>query len=166
MGRSRTKGLVITAVGLLLLGVIGFAVTYGARLIVIGAAYKAKMLCSEVFVAGRDPDAVLADLVVDDLAMLRVIGTSIDSIEKTATTSLYGFAERKARYRGDVGCALAFDEVAPVSREVSAREGQPGTKYPPIIELQTAAHVQQMFERNVASRVARCAPSLNEKRGV
>ena len=73
MKRSAKKRLVMVAVGLFLLGAITFAVTYAARLIAIGAAYKAKMLCSEIFVAGRARDAVLADLVVDDLAMLRVI---------------------------------------------------------------------------------------------
>ena len=44
---------------------VGVAVSYGVRLAEIGAAYKAKMLCSDVFVAGREIDAVLADLVVD-----------------------------------------------------------------------------------------------------
>jgi len=64
--------------------------SYGVRVAALGTAYKAKMLCSEVFVAGRDTDAVLADLVVDDLAALRSIDVSIDTRSKMTTARTSG----------------------------------------------------------------------------
>lgn len=122
MGRSRARKWLLTATGLILLVAVGAALDYGARLTAIGTAYKAKMLCSEVFVARRDADAVLADLVVDDLAALRFIDVSIDTVSKMTTASLYGLVESKVRYRDGVGCALAIDAGIPVSSEISARK--------------------------------------------
>lgn len=86
----------------------------------------AKMLCSEVFVAGRGTDAVLADLVVDDLAALRFIDVSIDPVLKMTTASLYGLMESKARYRDAFGCASATGSENPASWELSARKGPAG----------------------------------------
>ena len=129
MGRSRTKGLVITATALVLLVGIGVALSYGARLLYIGTAYKAKMLCSEVFVAGRNVDAVLAELVLDDLASLRFINSSIDKKERTATASFFGFFENKVRYRNTLGCALTTDMLTPASWEINAQEGQSNSNY-------------------------------------
>lgn len=128
--------MVLTATGFLLLGIITGALSYSAQLIPIGTAFTAKMLCSEVFVAGRAPRAVLADLAVDDLAALRVISTSINYAEQTATASLYGFMERTARFRGDVGCALSFEEVETASSEVDEWEGQRRTDYSRFTEHQ------------------------------
>jgi CubicO group peptidase (beta-lactamase class C family) len=97
--------------------------TYGVRVAALGTAYKAKMLCSEVFVAGRDTDAVLADLVVDDLAALRSIDVSIDTRSKMTTASLYGLAESKVRYRHGFGCALANASEIAAAWEIHARKG-------------------------------------------
>lgn len=113
----------IAFTGLILLATIGAAWSYGTRLIAMGTAYTAKMVCSEVFAAGREPDAVLADLVVDDLAALRFIDVSIDTVAKTATASFYGLATSTVRYRDAVGCALATDAVTPTSWAISARQG-------------------------------------------
>jgi len=87
------------------------AMSYGAQLIALGIAYKAKMLCSEVFVAGRNIDSVLADLVVEDLKILRFIDTSVDRVERTTTASLFGFGVSKFRYRDVFGCALVSDTM-------------------------------------------------------
>lgn len=122
MGRSRARKLLFAATGLVILVAVGAVVSYSSQLIAMGAAYKAKMLCSEVFVAGRDFDAVLADLVVDDLAALRFIDVSIDNASKMTTASLYGLEESKVRYRDAVGCALATESEAPASWEISVRK--------------------------------------------
>lgn len=142
MRRTRTKGLVITATVLVLLVVVGVGLSYGARLIAIGTAYKAKMLCSEVFVAGRDMDAVLAELVVDDLAALRFIDSSIDRVERTATASLFGFFETKVRYCDTFGCALALDTLAPASWEISARARQASANYSQLKDRQAIETIQ------------------------
>jgi len=81
---------------------------YGSRLIGIGAAYKAKMLCSEVFVANRPPQDVLAELGIDDLKALNILKTSIVEDQKLTSASFLGLLTRTARYRDESGCALLF----------------------------------------------------------
>lgn len=67
------------------------------------------MLCSEVFVAGRDVREVAADLEIDDLEVLRFIKGSLDREAKTSTASFLGLVKRTAQYRDDRGCSLVFN---------------------------------------------------------
>jgi len=90
------------AIGVLLLA----AGVYVVRVASILAAYKAKMLCSEVLLAHRDPRAVLTELEVDDLAPLRYINASIDSSARRATASVAGLVRHHAVYRDRRGCVL------------------------------------------------------------
>src|SRR5689334_3870681 len=48
------------------------------ELLLVGTAYKAKVLCSAVFVSGRDLAAAETVLQVDDLAKLHFISASAD----------------------------------------------------------------------------------------
>ena len=57
----------------------GFYGYYLWQLTLIGTAYKAKVLCSSVFISNRDPMSILTnDLLVDDLSILKHFDTSID----------------------------------------------------------------------------------------
>jgi CubicO group peptidase (beta-lactamase class C family) len=107
------RRLVIGFAGLAVIVILGVALDRAIRLASIGAAYKAKMLCSGVFVSGRDPQALLADLEVDDLAMLRYVSASIDRASGSVTATLLGIVTRRAVYRDGLGCALAFDRRTP-----------------------------------------------------
>ena len=104
MTRIRTRRVAWLAVGVLLLA----AGVYVVRVASILAAYKAKMLCSEVLLAHRDPRAVLAELEVDDLAALRYISASVDPSAHTAMASLAGLVRHEAVYRDQRGCVLPF----------------------------------------------------------
>lgn len=84
-----------------------------ARILAIGVAYKAKMLCDGLFVSKRDATAVLADLEVDDLAILRHISVSTDTGARSVTASALGVVRRRAVYRDGLGCALALDGLTP-----------------------------------------------------
>lgn len=126
------KRRIVGVAGLVLLVALAAALRHGSQLVGIGTAYKAKMLCSEVFVAGRRQHEVLADLEIDDLYALRIIKASIDERAHAASASFLGMAGRTARYRGDTGCTLvsgpdsvtASDEAAPaISRHSSAGGG-------------------------------------------
>jgi CubicO group peptidase (beta-lactamase class C family) len=127
--RMIKKRLLMTVCTLILLGIIIAAISYTAQLIRIGTAYKAKMLCSEVFVAGRDPDAVMVDLAIDDLAPLQIIGASIDNMKKTVNASFHGFAESEVRYLGDIGCALSSSEAGATSLGVATPNNLNGSKH-------------------------------------
>jgi CubicO group peptidase (beta-lactamase class C family) len=94
--------------------VIALAVGFGRPMLEIGTAYKAKMLCSEVFVAGRAPADVVAELESQDLTALRFLSASIDRRTRTATVRApLGIMTREARFGDSGGCVLAFDRQPP-----------------------------------------------------
>jgi CubicO group peptidase (beta-lactamase class C family) len=84
---------------------------FGARVASILAAYKAKMLCSEVFLAGRDANLVQHELEVDDLAPLRYIADAVDRDEQRVTSRFAGIVAQRAAYHGHRGCAVSFGPV-------------------------------------------------------
>jgi hypothetical protein len=84
------------------------AAVYVARVASILAAYKAKMLCSEVLLAHRDPRTVLTELEVDDLTPLHYVSASVDSSARIAKASVAGLVRHEAVYRDQRGCVLQF----------------------------------------------------------
>lgn len=91
------------AVGLLLAL---FTIDRASDAVGIAVAYKAKMLCSGVFVAGRQPADVIPEFELDDLKPLRFIRTKVNSGEGTVRASALGLVTRTAVARGSTGCAL------------------------------------------------------------
>ncbi|MBW4617022.1 MAG: beta-lactamase family protein [Desmonostoc vinosum HA7617-LM4] len=74
---------------------------------IVAIAYKAKILCSGVFVSQRDAISVQnQDLLVDDLALLKYISAEINYQEQSVTTSVFGLIKRKAIFRPGLGCTL------------------------------------------------------------
>ena len=119
----KTRRLAIGVAGLVLIATIVAGMTHASRMASVGVAYKAKMLCSGVFVAGRDPREVLADLEVDDLAMLRYVTASIDPTAKSVTTTALGIVKRQAVYHEGLGCTLLFDAWAPAGLHSGHEDG-------------------------------------------
>lgn len=80
-------------------------------LLSVGSGYAAKIVCSNTFLAGRDPDAVMAvDVQAPGHPLLRLMWQSVDPVEKTVTTHLLGlFAPGYAAYREGFGCASVPD---------------------------------------------------------
>jgi hypothetical protein len=101
---------------------------YAFRVASILAAYRAKMLCSEVLLAHRDPHVVLNELEVDDLTPLRYISASVDASTRTATASVAGLVSHHAAYREERGCALLFDLRRPSPARRYMRNGTPGAE--------------------------------------
>ncbi len=74
----------------------------------IGTGYAAKMLCSGVFVSGRQPDSLWNE----DLELMRnnMIRGRVNYEEKSVDAYVFGFLFRQtALYRGDCGCTLVID---------------------------------------------------------
>jgi hypothetical protein len=109
----RMRGRAVRAIGAALLLVLVFGVWRGGQALAIGVAYKSKMLCSGTFVSQRDPAAVLGDLHIDDLSILRFIDASVDASARSVTASAFGFVTRRAVYREGLGCALVLDGRTP-----------------------------------------------------
>ncbi len=108
---------------LVLLGLLAWQVL---RLAGIGAAYQAKLLCSAVFVAGREPSGVLAaDLGYPGVDYLRWFDARLDNEGQRVTSSFLGLVSREARFRPGLGCALALQGVTPPPAPAGLRSPAP-----------------------------------------
>jgi CubicO group peptidase (beta-lactamase class C family) len=79
------------------------------RLLCLATAYKAKLLCSGMFVSQRSPASLLSqDLAVDELFLLRLIPVTLDMEAQTVTASVFGLARRTALHRPGLGSTLVI----------------------------------------------------------
>ncbi len=96
------------------------------------AAYKAKILCSCVFVSKRDPSSAL----VEDVGFLGQIEAKIDDRNQTVTTHLLGQPVHKALYREGLGCTMVLgvsedtlrDQYKPPPAAAALPDDQPWPK--------------------------------------
>jgi CubicO group peptidase (beta-lactamase class C family) len=89
------------------------------ELLRVGASYGAKMVCSNVFLAGRDAQAVLADDVqAPGHPILKLLEVGVDRERKLVRADLLGFIGKGlAVYRPGTGCAVVPDgDVAQAAR--------------------------------------------------
>jgi CubicO group peptidase (beta-lactamase class C family) len=103
------KWILYSAVILVIMFIAGAGYFVG-QIALLGAAYKAKSLCSGIFISQRDLNSILTqdDFADDDLSMLRHFATVVDYQAQTVTASLLGVFERKAAYRPSLGCTLVI----------------------------------------------------------
>ncbi|MDA3915955.1 MAG: hypothetical protein PF690_03175 [Deltaproteobacteria bacterium] len=77
---------------------------------VIGTGYSAKYICSQVFLADRNPDLVFENDIKPTHPLFRPIRSSVDYENKTVTSKAFGFWKpMTAVYREGCGCILAID---------------------------------------------------------
>ena len=75
----------------------------------VGAGYVAKRLCSEVFVAGRDPEPVFkVDIIAGNNPLLALTNYRLDRANKRVYGDFFGTNTRIAVYRDGLGCTLAI----------------------------------------------------------
>ncbi len=103
------------AVVLLALGIIGAVTAAPPDLIRIAANYTAKIVCSNVFLAGREPEEVLTDDVQTlGAAVLRLMRVSVDRDRGVVRAGLLGFiGNGLAVARPGVGCTVIPDGKLP-----------------------------------------------------
>jgi len=99
---------------LVIVAVIGGALWLYVRppeLLRVGDGYAAKIVCSNVFMAGRDPYTVLAeDVQAPGNPLLRLIRVSVNREEGKVSARILGlFAPGHALYRGAFGCTSVPD---------------------------------------------------------
>ncbi len=107
------------AVGLLILVLTVLAVLLYFGIPRNAAGMAAKGVCSAAFVAGRPSDRLMEQDVLPASGVLKAIGISIDSAQKTVTARFAGMVERTAVLLPDRGCVL--DQAA----DLSAKPYQP-----------------------------------------
>lgn len=97
---------------LILLGVVLWLGFRPPELLKVGTGYAAKIVCSNVFLANRNPQEVLAlDVQAPGHPLLKFVDVSVDNGSETVTAHIFGFfAPSKAVYRPGLGCANVHDE--------------------------------------------------------
>ncbi|MBX5039870.1 serine hydrolase [Rhizobium lentis] len=106
---------VLKALALLLVLVItvaaGWLFVWPPELLRVGDGYAAKIVCSNVFIAGRNADEVLEnDVQAPGNPLLRLVRVSVDRDNNRVTARFMGlFASSYALYRGAFGCTSVPD---------------------------------------------------------
>ncbi|MBI4423347.1 MAG: serine hydrolase [Elusimicrobia bacterium] len=101
------------AASLIAAGAAGWGAWRLWRIAAVGAAYKAKVLCSAAFVSGLEPDPASADEVSSEAyRILRLFRARVDRDAKTVTSSLFGLRPRTAVFRPGLGATLALGAVS------------------------------------------------------
>ncbi len=81
---------------------------YLVKAIPTGTNYTAKYLCTNVFVAGREADAVFKEDILPVNSLLRLLTYHVNRAEHLVTVDLYGMSPVKAVYRESCGCTLVI----------------------------------------------------------
>ena len=91
-------------------------------LIRVGSGYSAKIVCSNAFIAERDPQEVLAvDVQAPGHPLLRLMRVSVDRQAGTVTAGLLGvFGRSVAAAREGLGCASVPDGNVAAAKAISA----------------------------------------------
>src|SRR5712692_3719060 len=97
----------VIVLAVVLAAALGFLLRYFVRLAPVAVGYKAKVLCSAIFVSRRDIDPRFApDVSADSYRMLRLFRARVDHDLRTVTCSWLGLWPRTAIYRPGLGATL------------------------------------------------------------
>lgn len=104
------------------------------ELIRVGSGYSAKIVCSNVFIAGRDADEVLAvDVQAPGHPLLRLMWISVDKERGTVSAGLFGvFGKSVAIVRDGLGCTSVPDGDIATAKAIT---GPALTPAPPLDAL-------------------------------
>lgn len=121
------------------------------ELLRIGSGYAAKIVCSNVFIAGRDAETVLTvDVQAPGHPLLRLMQVEVDEQAQRVTARLFGFgAPGYAAFRPGLGCtsvpdgdfdSLSASSLPPVSKpedrsDLPWPEGSASVPVPAIAEI-------------------------------
>ncbi|MEJ1221928.1 serine hydrolase domain-containing protein [Sediminicola sp. 1XM1-17] len=83
------------------------AISFNYPKLNIISGYAAKNMASSVFIAHRSPNSVNEN--DNNVPLIKLAKTEVDSGHKTASSAVFGFMERKAVYREGLGSVLIND---------------------------------------------------------
>lgn len=103
----------------LALGAVLWLIAAPPELLRVGDGYAAKIVCSNVFLAHRDPNDVLAqDVQAPGNPILKLVSADVDRNAGIVTAHMLGFvAPMTAVYRDGLGCTLVPDGKVDALRE-------------------------------------------------
>lgn len=105
---ARAVKIVAGLLAISLAGVIVWLLVAPPAILRVGSGYAAKIVCSNVFVAGRDADEVLAvDVQAPGHPLLRLMRIDVDRQQRKVHAALLGFiGGQDAIYRDGLGCTV------------------------------------------------------------
>ncbi len=120
MNKKRFKRII----GLVILAVIGYGIWFVWPRLPIITAYAAKGMCSSVFLANKPPERIIAE----DLSFfpINLALTRVDFEEKTATSTVFGLAKRKAVFRDGHGVVIVLKTPEEELKKSGFRIPDPG----------------------------------------
>lgn len=109
----------------------GYLLVAPPDLLRVGTNYSAKIVCSNVFIAGRDANEVLAvDVQAPGHPLLRQISIDVEPEDQRVTARIFGFfAPAVSQYRDGLGCAN-LHETAPSDQSLAASDPLPAGLWP------------------------------------
>lgn len=115
------------------------------ELLQVGDSYAAKIACSNVFLAGRDADKVLADDVqAPGNPILKAVMLDVDKSEGKVTARLMGYAApRSSVYRPGYGCTNIADDATSLAALPQPPEP---VKPDPHVEWPIGNHAGESFD--------------------
>ncbi|MBW6536660.1 MAG: beta-lactamase family protein [Mariniphaga sp.] len=120
MNKKLLKGIIGLVILLIIAGGIWFV---WPRLPII-TAFAAKGMCSSVFLANKQPDRIIAE----DLSFfpINLALTRVDFEEKSATSTVFGLAKRKAVFREGHGAVIVLKTPKEELKKSGFRIPEPG----------------------------------------
>ncbi|MEO7206621.1 MAG: serine hydrolase [Steroidobacteraceae bacterium] len=123
----------------------------------VGANYSAKIVCSNVFLAGRDPDEVLrVDVQAPGISILKLMRVSVDRVGGVVRAGFFGvIGDGVAQYRLNKGCTVMpdgkLDASAPAELNAMSRAGPPpaafsSAPWPDGAAVQTRAAIDALLK--------------------
>ncbi|WP_050606006.1 serine hydrolase [Ruegeria sp. 6PALISEP08] len=93
------------------LGLVGYLLIAPPDLLKVGTNYSAKIVCSNVFIAGRDPQEVLSvDVQAPGHPLLKQVSIDVDREAQTVQARLFRFfAPATSQFREGLGCTNVHD---------------------------------------------------------
>ena len=86
---------------------LAYGINYLWKALPVISAYGAKNLCSCVFISGREAEEVIDSEL--NFSLIKYGNFEVNHEDSTATGNVFGLAERKAVYRGKLGCTLVIE---------------------------------------------------------
>lgn len=120
---------------------------------VVGAGYKAKVLCTGTFVSGRTMDPASDEQVsAESYWFLRSVTAAIDVERRTVTASVLGLVTRHAVYRPDLGATLIAPGESPAGLVTLNPESNTAAGTPAQQPTPSAAHRAEAASTSAPSR--------------
>src|SRR5258706_14999371 len=106
-GTTNVRKIIVRSLLILLIAAIGVLIYFAWNAFPIMSAYGSKIMCSAVFVAGRNEQQVRDQ----DLSayMMKLGDFKVNYSDSSVTGSIFGMAKRKAIYRNGLGATVVSE---------------------------------------------------------